>query len=275
MIGADLTSRTTRLLVGTLEWAVVFFQGVSLLVSAVYDPYPTWARAVMLGLSAVHFATVPVLARLARPVSRGGKGLLIGVALAILIPALAAVLASPGTYGESMLCVPMCNYAAGPLLVAAFYPWVSARRAHLRPGFEAGLLLVFLLQPVVLIAVVNPPLRTDHAAVVFLSFAWNFTGYVLGKAIGKMCSTGNYSTGCQRAEDSRAKVKHPNSRHDQQRRRDCRLVDPLFYGWTLRHSHDLHLKAPDALAKGGSGSARDVGSACCLSSRSRRTSLAA
>jgi hypothetical protein len=179
---------TTKYMVGTLEWAGPVFQIAVLFGSAIYDPYTSYGRAIILGLAAGHVLLIPLYYRGFGPFSRGGVWLAFYFLQCVLINGLQEVLSRPGTYGNHILCVPGCNYSATAWLFLAFYPWLPPPlRIRRREVFEWPLLGLYYGYFLLLCWVNNGSLTWLNLKTCFVSFGWLLIGYLFGKAIGRMC----------------------------------------------------------------------------------------
>lgn len=183
----EFTRSTTQALVGALESVAVVFQAVVLGFSATVDPYTPSGRLVVLGLALAHLVAAYWISRTAGPFARGGWWVTIWIGLAFLMPALGAALIEPGSYAAHSGSMPLNIYPNGPVLIAAFYPWISAERRILRWSFETLLLLLLAVEPFILVDIFNPNPQWVSYINAATTFMWVITAYVLGKSVGHMC----------------------------------------------------------------------------------------
>ncbi len=183
----ELERSTTQTLVGTLESAAVLFQAIVLGLSAVIDPYIPLGRALMASLAIIHLGAAYVISRTAGPFARGGYWAAVWVALAFLVPALSASMIERGFYAINVGGAQGVVYANGPVLIAAFYPWISGSRPIIRWSVEALLLLGLAVEPFILVSIFNgDPQQVNYISAVS-SVVWLLIAYILGKAVGRMC----------------------------------------------------------------------------------------
>ncbi|MGR4880935.1 ATP-binding protein [Streptomyces sp. LARHCF249] len=183
----QLTSTTIRYMVGNLEWSGPVFQAMTLFVSSVFDPYGGSGNTIVLFLAFAHLAFVPFYLRGYGPLARGGWWTIGYPVQALLINALLMAMSEPGTFGESILCVPGCNYSAPMWLFLAYYPWPWGRLVRWRRAAEAAALAGYFSYFLLLAYVNNGGLARAHVVSAAVSAMWLSVGFILGMAISKMC----------------------------------------------------------------------------------------
>lgn len=189
-LGADLERRTTHRLLGRLEWMVALWQGTSATVSASVDVYRyDWVSVALAVLAALHFLSVPVIARFGGPFTRGPRWIAGAVALVVVVPLTFGLLVEPGTFAAGLGGTPLCNYPASTMAVLAFYPWWSGLRTRRVAIAEYAVLALVAVLPLLLLPVVDPaPGPAGYLSAAF-GGTYNVLGFLLGKAIGIMCRT--------------------------------------------------------------------------------------
>ncbi|MFD7626484.1 sensor histidine kinase [Streptomyces sp. NPDC059851] len=183
----QLTSTTIKYMVGNLEWSGPVFQAMTLFVSSVFDPYGGRGNTIVLWLACAHLAFVPFWLRGYGPLARGGWWTIGYPVQGLLVNALLMTMSDPGTYGQSILCVPGCNYSAPMWLFLAYYPWPSGRLVRWRRAVEAAALAGYFLFFLLLVYLNNGRITWAHAASAGVSVMWLSVGFILGMAISKMC----------------------------------------------------------------------------------------
>ena len=182
-----LSRVTTKHMVGNLEWSGPAFQAATLFVSAIYDPYGPRQKWVVLCLAAAHLLIMPVYRRGFGPLALGGWWLVAYPVQALTVNGLLAALSVPDTYGDSVLCVPGCNYSATMWLFIAYYPWLPAGRMHHRRPFEILMLATYYCYFLLLALLSNGSLQLIHLESAGMSVMWLAIAYIMGIAIAKMC----------------------------------------------------------------------------------------
>lgn len=183
----NLTRETTKYMVGTLEWTGLLFQAIVLMVSGIFDPYVSGGRAIMLCLAVAHLFLIPLYYRGFGPFTRGGWWAILCIAQCLSVNTLQAALSRPRSYGDHLTCVPGCNYSAAAWVFMAFYPWLPPALIRLRGPFEWTLLSAYYGYFLAMSWVNNGSLTFLNVKTAGVSFLWLLTGYIFGKAIGKMC----------------------------------------------------------------------------------------
>ncbi|MFD0269403.1 sensor histidine kinase [Streptomyces sp. NPDC127106] len=183
----QLTSTTIKYMVGNLEWSGPVFQAMTLFVSSVFDPYSGRGDTIVFWLACAHLAFVPFWWRGHGPLARGGWWTIGYPVQALLVNSLLMAMSDPGTYGQSILCVPGCNYSAPMWLFLAYYPWPSGRLVPWRRAVEAAALAGYFAFFLLLAYGNNGRITWAHAASAGVSVMWLSVGFILGMAISKMC----------------------------------------------------------------------------------------
>src|SRR5262245_59379596 len=189
ILDETLARNTTRILVGRLEVLALASQAIGITFAAYVDPTLGTARSLLLILAAGHAIWALSALRFGGPFLRGGPQVVTWLGLTLLLPIYLAVVAGAGKYGADPTCVQLCAYPAPPLVLFAFYPWLSAQRSYLRPGSDIALLAVVTCEPLFIIWQVNGFVSTVNAWAVAGGAAINMLAYALGLTLGKMCRT--------------------------------------------------------------------------------------
>ncbi|MFI7702607.1 hypothetical protein [Nonomuraea sp. NPDC049480] len=184
---SELTKITTKHMVGTLEWTAPFFQMVALFISAIYDPFISYGRAIIFGVVGAHLLLVPFYYRGYGPFARGGWWIVACFFQVIFVNGLLAVMSQPDTYGNHIVCVPGCNYSGTFWLFLGFYPWLPQRLNRWRALFELLMLAAYFFYFLSLAWLNNGDVSQLNIKTAGTSFLWLLIAYLFGKAIGKMC----------------------------------------------------------------------------------------
>ena len=182
-----LGRETTREMVRTLEWAAPVFQGVVLFGSGINDPYPSYGRTIILCLATAHLVLIPFYVRGYGPVTRSASWMTLYITQCLLVNTLQAALSTPRTYGDSLSCVPGCNYSAPVWLLMAFYPWLPLGFVHFRRLFEGTLLGIYYCFFLLLARLNNGSLSFLNVKSASMSLSWLLVAYLFGEALGWMC----------------------------------------------------------------------------------------
>jgi hypothetical protein len=182
-----LTRVTTKYMVGNLEWTGLAFQGTTLFVSAIYDPYSGNEKTIVLGIAIAHLLIMPVYYRGLGPMSLGGWWMIAYPLQAIFVNTLLAAMAKPDTYGHTITCVPGCNYSATMWLFLAYYPWLPPGLIRWRRPFELLMLAAYYGFFLILAWFNNHGLSSLILKSAGISFGWLVIAYIMGVAIAKMC----------------------------------------------------------------------------------------
>jgi hypothetical protein len=183
----NLTRETTKYMIGTLEWTGLIFQAIVLFGSAIFDPYISGGRVILLCLATAHLFLMPLYYRGYGPFTRGGWWAILCIAQGMSVNTLQEVLSRPRTYGDHLSCVPGCNYSATAWLFIAFYPWLPPTLIRFRGLFEWAILAAYYGYFLALSWINNGSLTLLNVKTACWSFVWLFIAYIFGKAIGKMC----------------------------------------------------------------------------------------
>lgn len=182
-----LTRVTTKYMVGNLEWSGPAFQAATLFVSGVYDPYGGKSKWIVISLAAVHLLIMPLYRRGLGPLALGGWWMLVYPLQAVTVNGLLAALSQPHTYGNSILCVPGCNYSATMWLFIAYYPWLPPGLIRRRRLFEILMLAMYYFFFLLLAWLTNGNLSLINIKSAGISLMWLLIAYIMGIAIAKMC----------------------------------------------------------------------------------------
>lgn len=188
VLDESLARATTRNLVGKLETVAIGAQAVNLTLAAFIDNAITpGARVLLLIFAGVHAVAAALTFRFGGPFLRGGVYVVAWLGLALLMPILIAGFSAPGDYGSNPTCVQLCSYPAPPLVLFAFFPWLSQDRGYLRPALDIVLLAAVLLEPVFIIWHINGFVTYANAWSVTSTATINVLAYIVGRALGRMC----------------------------------------------------------------------------------------
>ncbi|MGH3947881.1 MAG: ATP-binding protein [Pseudonocardiaceae bacterium] len=182
-----LTRATTKYMVGNLEWSGPAFQAATLFVSGIYDPFIGNGKTVVLCLAALHLLIIPIYLRGFGPLALGGWWMAIYPIQAVTVNGLLAAISQSHTYGNSILCVPGCNYSATMWLFLAYYPWFPPSLGRWRRCFEILMLGSYYAFFLALAWLNNDSLRLINVKSAGISLMWLLIAYVMGIAIAKMC----------------------------------------------------------------------------------------
>ena len=182
---AELAEDTIRALVPPAEIVAVAFQAITLVQSALLDPYPTVARTFIGFLALLHGAAAYLVARTGKgPLTRGGSWLGVWVTLVLLMPVVAGLLLPKGVYGNNQGGVQLFGYSTGPVALAAFYSLRRSREATVALRLFP---LVVAAEFAPIIYVVNGTWTSVNTKAVFSTALWTGGAYLAGLAVRELC----------------------------------------------------------------------------------------
>lgn len=183
----EVTRTTTIAIIAKLEWAMLIYQFVSILTSALVDPYAgTWQRQVIAVLAIAHLPLVPYYFRYGGPISRGSRWFWLPVLQVLLITTAAGLLTQPGLYGNHS-CQTLCGYTPPTIVLFAMYVQIAAISLAMRVAVDTAILLIPMLQSLVLILVMDPDPTQGNLIAVFAGQMQLVVAYVIGKAAVAIC----------------------------------------------------------------------------------------
>lgn len=187
VLDEELARRTTRRLVGALESVALVVQAGWVVITATIDKVTPTGQLFLYALALVHLLAAYGAHKTAGPFARGGPWLALWLGMVFLIPLVMVHLVGAQEYGASPACVQLCGYPAPVLMLLAFYPWWSLRRARLRLVLEGGMLAVVVLEPLLLVLYLHEDLGWANYSSVGATALANVLTFIVGKAVGKMC----------------------------------------------------------------------------------------
>jgi two-component sensor histidine kinase len=188
VLDEELARSTTRKLVGTLESVALVVQAGGIVLTATVDRLTTNGQLFFYILALVHLLAAFGAHKTSGPFARGGPWLALWLGAVVLMPLVMAHLVGAQEYGASPACVQLCAYPSPLLMLLAFYPWWSLRRAHLRPLLETGILAVVVLEPLLLVLYLHESPGWANYSSVGATAMINVSTFIVGKAVGKMCA---------------------------------------------------------------------------------------
>lgn len=186
----ELAHRTTRTLAGTLEGTALLVQAIVLATNAAIGDVTPAGRVVLWCCCAVQCVFAAAAQFSSGPLTRGGAWAILWFGAVMAMPLIAAHVCAPYQYGSSPACVQLCTYPTAPTALFSFYPWIGREQLHLRPAAELAVLAVVILEPLLIIELLQgDQLTTANYQSVAVSGLWNIAAFVAGQAVGRLCRT--------------------------------------------------------------------------------------
>jgi hypothetical protein len=186
----ELAPKTTRRLARNLESMALLVQAIGVAVAGTIDKVSPSGRALLYLLAGAHLAFAVAVRTTPGPFTRGGIWMGVWASMTLIMPLTMAHLAGPGEYGAYTSCVQLCGYPMAPLLILAFYPWISLRLVGVRLKVELAFLALVLFEPLLIITRLHDGhVSASNLISVAVSGTWNVAAYAAGKAVGQLCRT--------------------------------------------------------------------------------------
>ena len=183
----EATRATTIAMISKLEWAMLLYQFLGILTSALVDPYAgTWQRTTILFIALAHLPLAPYYFRYGGLTSRGSRWFWLPALQAVIIPMMAGLLTQPGLYG-SHSCHTLCGYVPPMIVLYTMYVQVAVVSVGSRIAFESLILLIPLLWPFVMMFIMNSDPTQDNLIAVLSGQMQLVVAYLVGKAAVAMC----------------------------------------------------------------------------------------
>ncbi len=178
-----------RQFIARSEGVLLLAQAFWLFTSAYTDHLIPPGNRILIGIGLLHLIGAGLALRYGGPFTRGGGWKVLWIGAALLMAPLMAVLLPYGEYGASPSCVQMCGYPVPPIVLLAFYPWVSAGARLMRPSLEILIIGAFVLVPLVLIGLTHDYVTRDNYASWIISSSLLVLAFLAGRTIGRLCQT--------------------------------------------------------------------------------------
>jgi signal transduction histidine kinase len=177
--------RMARQMAEAIEWVVFAYQGVSLLQTALINPFPPAYRSAVLALAAIHFGFAVFVLRNRGLILRNQSWILAWVLSAAAIPVVLALMLPHKLYGTNDSCVTACTYPAPVVLIISLYPWIFGAFI-LRKLVAPGLIVVLLAEWLALISLLGDKFTLTAVQSILVSVMWVAAAYGIGWALRRI-----------------------------------------------------------------------------------------